>query len=176
MSKRTELQMNEEINFKNVENSDWADIEAIFQHGIISGNATFEYETGSWENWDQIHCKEARVLAYRKNQTLGWAALKPVSQRNAYRGVVESRIYIAEDYKTQGIGSKLLSELILQSEAAGYWTLEAFIFPENEASIALHKKHNYELIGTRNKIGVTHDGVFRDVMLFERRSGVVGKS
>ena len=86
------------------------------------------------------------------------------------------KVSIAEDYKTQGIGSKLLNELILQSEAAGYWTLEAFIFPENEASIALHKKHNYELIGTRNKIGVTHDGVFRDVMLFERRSGVVGKS
>ena len=90
--------MNEEINFKNIESSDWPDIEAIFKHGIISGNATFEYETGSWENWDQIHCKEARVLAYFNDQTVGWAALKPVSQRNAYKGVVESRIYIAEDY------------------------------------------------------------------------------
>tara|TARA_Y100001970_G_scaffold174615_1_gene213087 strand:+ start:254 stop:763 length:510 start_codon:yes stop_codon:yes gene_type:complete len=167
--------MSDEVNFRNIKSTDWPEIEAIFQHGIISGNATFEHETGNWDNWDQIHCKEARVLAFLGGQTIGWAALKPVSQRKAYRGVVESRIYIAEDYKQKGVGSKLLNELIVQSEAAGYWTLEAFIFPENEASIILHKKHNYELIGIRKKIGVTHDGIFRDVMLFERRSSVVGK-
>jgi phosphinothricin acetyltransferase len=167
--------MSEKINFRNIKSNDWPNIEAIFQHGITSGNATFEHETGSWDIWDQIHCKEARVLAYINDETVGWAALKPVSQRKAYRGVVESRIYIDEKYKNQGIGSKLLNELILQSEAAGYWTLEAFIFPENKASIALHKKYNYELIGTRKKIGVTHDGTFRDVILFERRSNIAGK-
>tara|TARA_Y100001970_G_scaffold179455_1_gene218378 strand:+ start:265 stop:771 length:507 start_codon:yes stop_codon:yes gene_type:complete len=167
--------MSEKINFRNIKSSDWSKIEAIFQHGINSGNATFEYDTGSWKNWDQAHCKDARVLAYISDETVGWAALKPVSQRKAYRGVVESRIYIDEKYKNQGVGSKLLNELILQSEAAGFWTLEAFIFPENKASIALHKNHNYELIGTRKKIGVTHDGIFRDVMLFERRSKITGK-
>ena len=167
--------MKKKLKFRLITKNDWPSIKAIFEFGIISGNATFDIDAGTWDKWDQSHCQNSRILAEINDKVVGWAALKPVSNRIVYSGVAESQIYIADLFHKQGIGNALLNEMIQESEVANFWTLEACIFPENHASIALHKKNNYKFIGTREKVGAMKNGTWRDVLLFERRSKINGK-
>ncbi|MBX3001072.1 MAG: N-acetyltransferase [Caldilineaceae bacterium] len=153
--------------------NDWSQICRIYREGIATGNATFQTEAPTWEAWGAGHLLSPRLVARREDWLLGWAALSRVSARPVYAGVTEVSIYIAEDARGQGVGRTLLSALIVASEAAGIWTLQAGIFPENEASLSLHQKLGFRIVGRRERIGQLH-GVWRDVLLLERRSQTVG--
>lgn len=147
----------------------------IFLEGIQGGNATFDKEPPAWEVWDVKFLKNCRwVLENADGNTVGWAALQPVSPRDCYKGVAEVSIYLTGSVQGKGLGTMLLKKLILDSEEHGFWTLEAGIFPENKASIAVHKKLGFRLVGTRVRIAEMND-VWRDVMLLERRSDFTGK-
>jgi phosphinothricin acetyltransferase len=152
---------------------DWPAVRAIYEDGIRGGDATFETETPSWERWDAAH-PELRLVAERDGSVAGWAALSPASARHCYRGVAEVSVYVAEDARGSGLGRELLDALVERSEAAGYWTLSAGVFPENEASIRLHKACGFREVGVRECIGEAH-GVWRDVVLLERRSTLAGR-
>lgn len=152
---------------------DWNAVRAIYQEGIATGNATFEQSAPAWDRWDAGHLPTCRLIARAGNEVLGWAALGPVSARKVYAGVAEVSVYVAERARGRKVGSLLLSELVAASERAGIWTLNAGIFPENSASIALHKRHGFRVVGTRERIGYMN-GRWRDVVLMERRSSVVG--
>lgn len=148
----------------------WPQVEKIYQAGIDTNQATFETQTPNWEAWDAGHLPSPRLAVTDSNQTvIGWAALSPVSTRKVYRGVAEVSIYIDIQHLGQGIGRKLLSQLITQSEAAGIWMLQAVTFPENEASVRLHESLGFRLVGRREKIAQQH-GVWRDTVMLERRS------
>jgi len=144
----------------------------IYRQGIATGNATFESETPSWEKWTAAHLPHSRIIARNGASVLGWAALSPVSSRCVYAGVAEVSIYIAEEARGLGVGRALLEELIRQSENNGLWTLQAGIFPENEASIRLHKSCGFREVGRRERIGKLGDR-WRDTVLLERRSKTV---
>jgi phosphinothricin acetyltransferase len=152
---------------------DWDSVRAIYLEGIATGNATFEKSAPDWERWDAGHLQHCRLLARAGGEVLGWAALSPVSGRCVYGGVVEVSVYVAERARGRGIGLLLLSELVAASEHHGIWTLQASIFPENQASIALHQSAGFRVVGVRERLG-SMDGRWRDVVLMERRSGVVG--
>lgn len=147
---------------------DWGQVREIFAEGIATGNATFETEPPSWENWDAAHVTSPRLVARRDTAVLGWAALTPVSGRCVYRGVAEASIYVRESNRRAGLGSHLLQALIDASERAGYWTLQAHIFPENAASLRLVRKHGFRDVGVRERLGQMN-GLWRDVLLLERR-------
>jgi L-amino acid N-acyltransferase YncA len=151
---------------------DWPAVRAIYEEGIRSGDATFETETPSWERWDAAH-PELRLVAERDGSVVGWAALSPASARHCYRGVGEVSVYVAEEARGAGLGRTLLAELVERSEQTGYWTLTAGVFPENEASIRLHQACGFREVGVREWIGEA-GGVWRDVVLLERRSTLVG--
>ncbi|NLE53144.1 MAG: N-acetyltransferase [Chloroflexi bacterium] len=153
---------------------DWPAVEAIYREGIATGMATFETETLPWEQWDAAHRPDCRLVARDGNRVLGWAVLSPVSDRCAYAGVAENSIYIAAAARGQGIGKRLLGALVEASEAAGIWTLQTGIFPENAASLALHQACGFRIVGTRERVGQLH-GVWKDVVFLERRSRVVGR-
>ncbi|MBU9710849.1 GNAT family N-acetyltransferase [Evansella tamaricis] len=152
---------------------DWEVVSNIYLEGIRTGNATFETNVPTWEKWDESHVKKCRLVARRNEKVIGWAALSPVSSRCVYTGVAEVSIYISKSTSGQGVGSAILSELIKESEKEGYWSLKAGIFPENKASIMLHKKHGFREVGIQDRIGKIN-GVWRNVLLLERRSDVVG--
>ncbi|MFX1533928.1 MAG: GNAT family N-acetyltransferase [Promethearchaeota archaeon] len=152
---------------------DWKSIRSIYQEGIATGNATFETEVPEWKKWDKNHLQVCRFVAKKEGQVIGWAAISPVSDRPIYAGVGEVSIYITAAEQGQGIGHILLRALIEESEKAGIWTLQAGIFPENVASIALHKTCEFREVGYRERIGLLK-GVWRDVILMERRSKIVG--
>lgn len=154
---------------------DWEAVRSIYQEGLATGNATFETNVPGWQDWDQNHLPHCRLVAKRKDQIVGWVALSPVSSRYVYKGVAEVSIYIAAAARGLGIGKTLLQALIEESERAGIWTLQAGIFPENAASITLHKAYGFREVGYRERIGQMK-GVWRDVILMERRSKVVGLS
>ena len=149
--------------------SDWEQVRAIYLEGIRSGHATFETDAPSWEKWDEGHHQFARLVMRDGDVTLGWAALSPVSQRHVYRGVAEVTVYVSETARGQGVGRALLEALIQQSEQNGIWTLQASIFPENIASVQLHLRCGFREVGRRERIA-TLNGVWRDTLLFERRS------
>ena len=151
---------------------DWAAVCDIYEEGIRGANATFETESPSWEVWDAAH-PELRLVAEREGVVVGWAALSPASGRCCYRGVGDVSVYVAGVARGAGIGRGLLGELVARSEQAGYWTLTAGVFPENEASLRLHEACGFRKIGVRERIGEL-DGVWRDVILLERRSNVIG--
>jgi phosphinothricin acetyltransferase len=151
---------------------DWPGVRAIYLEGIATGNATFEQVAPEWEAWNEGHLSGCRPVARLNGEILGWAALSPVSGRCVYRGVAEVSIYVARKARRQGVGKTLLDELIASSERAGLWTLQAGIFPENTASIELHKHAGFRVLGIREKIGCM-DGRWRDVVLMERRSKTV---
>jgi L-amino acid N-acyltransferase YncA len=152
---------------------DWPAVRAIFEDGIASGNATFETETPSWEAWDAAHLDGHRLVAREDGDVVGWAALAPISGRCVYAGVAEDSVYVAAGRQGRGLGRTLLSALVESSEAAGIWTLQAGVFPENRASLTLHFRHGFRVVGLRERMG-QHRGVWRDVLLLERRSRVVG--
>jgi L-amino acid N-acyltransferase YncA len=163
--------MNYEITFMRPE--DWPAVLEIYREGITTGNATFETELPGREKWDSGHCKDCRLIARRGEQILGWAALSPVSARQVYAGVAEVSVYVAAAARGVGVGKALLQALLAESEGQGIWTLQAGIFPENVASIALHKSCGFREVGTRQRVGKLGE-VWRDVLLLERRSQRVG--
>jgi L-amino acid N-acyltransferase YncA len=149
-------------------------VRAIYLEGIATGNATFEQTAPDWEKWDAGHLPAARIVARSDGAVVGWAALSGVSSRCVYAGVAEVSVYVAEHARGHGAGSRLMARLIADSEAAGIWTLQAGIFPENEASIALHERAGFRIVGRRERLGQMN-GRWRDVVLMERRSAVAGK-
>jgi L-amino acid N-acyltransferase YncA len=151
---------------------DWPAVSAIYAEGIATRNATFDTEPPPWETWDAAHLAEHRLVVVEGDDVLGWAALAPVSDRCCYAGVTEDSIYLAERARGRGVGRALLTALIEQSEDAGIWTIETRIFPENQASITLHERCGFRRIGTHERRGCL-DGVWRDVVLLERRSSRV---
>ena len=151
---------------------DWPAVRAIYEEGIRSGNATFETKPPSWEEWDAAH-PALRLVAERDRSVVGWAALSPSSPRHCYRGVGDVRVYVAEAARGGGVGRLLLERLVVCSEDAGYWTLGAGIFPENEASLRLHRACGFRELGVRERLGES-GGVWRDVVILERRSALVG--
>ena len=151
---------------------DWPSVRAIYEEGIRGGDATFETETPSWERWDAAH-SGLRLVAERDGAVAGWAALSPASGRCCYRGVGEVSVYVAEHARGAGLGRALLEELVGRSERDGYWTLTAGVFPENEPSIRLHRACGFREVGVRERLGEL-GGVWRDVVLLERRSTLVG--
>ena len=153
--------------------SDWDSVRAIYEAGIATGQATFETEAPSWERWDAKHLTAARLVAEQSGQVLGWAALSAVSDRCVYAGVAEVSVYVAEAARGKGIGRQLLEALVRASETAGIWTLQAGIFPENAASVAIHTACGFRIVGTRERLG-QHHGRWRDALFLERRSSVAG--
>lgn len=151
----------------------WPLVQRIYNAGIATGHATFQTEAPEWEAWDQAHRKDCRLIAIIDDQIVGWAALSNVSGRCVYAGVAEVSIYIDETFRRRGVGSKLMAQLIAESEHCGIWTLQAGIFPENKGSIALHLKHGFRVLGVRERIGKMNNN-WRDTVLLERRSNVVG--
>lgn len=149
---------------------DWTQVEAIFLEGIQTKNATFRTEVPSWADWNSGHHQHSRfVMIDNLAEIIGWIAIAPVSKRPAYKGVAEISIYIASKASGQGIGQQLLEKVIASSEKNGIWTLYASIFPENEASIHIHTKNGFEIVGRRKKIAQL-DGIWRDTIILERRS------
>ena len=153
--------------------SDWEQVRSIYLEGIATANATFEQDAPSWGQWDIAHLQRPRLVIREGEDILGWAALSRVSSRDVYRGVAEVSVYVGEKARGQGIGRSLLKALIDESESEGIWTLQASIFPENEASIKLHLKCGFREVGRREKIGEL-GGIWRDTVLLERRSKRVG--
>lgn len=151
----------------------WLSVKAIYEDGLATGNASFQTDAPSWEEWDANHLKHSRLVATENNTVLGWAALTPVSGRCVYAGVAEVSVYIDNKSRGTGVGKALLQALIAESEKNGLWTLQAGIFPENTASLQLHEKTGFRTIGTREKIGQMN-GSWRDTVLLERRSDKVG--
>jgi phosphinothricin acetyltransferase len=149
--------------------SDWLVVARIYEDGIRTGHATFETSVPAWEAWDAGHLPEHRLVVTLDDEVVGWAALSAVSDRECYRGVAEHSIYIAEHVRGLGIGRQLLTALVASSESHGIWTLQSGVFPENEASIALHTALGFRVVGVRERLGRLH-GVWRDVVLLERRS------
>jgi len=151
---------------------DWPEVARIYEEGIATGNATFETEVPSWEAWDSAHLAEHRFVGERDGRLAGWIALLPVSPRECYAGVAEISAYVAEDARGQGVGRELLAAAIESSERAGIWTLQTGVFPENAPSLGLLRRFGFRVLGTQERIGRLH-GVWRDVVLLERRSEVV---
>jgi len=153
--------------------TDWPEVSRIYQEGIETGEATFETDVPSWEEWDAAKLTICRLVATGGDSVVGWAALSPVSRRHVYRGVAEPSIYVGSVARGLGVGRELLAALIEASESAGIWTLQTAIFPENDVSIRLHEGLGFRIVGTRERIG-SHHGRWRDVVLMERRSDRVG--
>lgn len=150
--------------------ADWPAVKRIYEEGIATGFATFETEAPSYEEWDATHLAVCRfVYVNDRGEVLGWIVLSPVSDRCVYGGVAEETVYVSENARGQGVASALFEALIPASEAEGFWTLQAGMFPENEASIKVHEKTGFRAIGRREKIGQMN-GVWRDTLLLERRS------
>ena len=156
-----------------LEPRDWPSVRFIYMEGIATGNATFESGAPEWEEWDSKHLADARLVAEADGAVVGWAVLSPVSSRKVYSGVAELSVYIAAAMRGRGVGKALLTVLVPESEAKGFWTLRSGIFPENQASLALHRQFGFRIMGTQERIGKMGDR-WRDVVLLERRSTVVG--
>ncbi|MCX4448263.1 GNAT family N-acetyltransferase [Streptomyces sp. NPDC087866] len=146
---------------------------AIYRAGIDEGNATFETAAPTWAEFDAAKLPEHRFAAVDETgRVLGWVAAARVSRRRAYAGVVEHSVYVRPDARGRGVASVLLKALIGSTDAAGIWTIQSGIFPENTASLAVHERAGFRVIGTRERVGL-HHGRWRDVVLVERRSPVV---
>jgi L-amino acid N-acyltransferase YncA len=152
---------------------DWGSVRSIYLEGIATGDATFETEAPDWETWDGAHLQVCRLVARNADSVLGWAALSRVSSRCVYGGVAEVSVYVASSARARGIGRALLRGLVAESERNGIWTLQAGILAENKASIAAHKASGFREVGWREKLGKLN-GEWRDVVLMERRSKLVG--
>jgi len=153
--------------------TDWARVAEIYAQGLTTHQATFETSVPTYEEWDATHLPSCRLVAIAGDDVVGWAAVSPVSRRAVYRGVVEASVYVDEDQRGGGIGGALLDALIAASEDHGIWTLQASVFPENEASLLLLQSRRFRLVGNRSRIGM-HHGRWRDTALLERRSSMVG--
>lgn len=151
--------------------ADWPRVAEIYAEGIATGNATFETEVPTWARWDALHLEEPRLVARIGDRIQGWTAVRPVSEREVYRGRVECSLYIAAEARGQGVGEALMQELAARADAAGLWTLEAIVFPENRASVRMLEASGFRVVGRRERLARLH-GAWRDVLLLERRSPV----
>jgi L-amino acid N-acyltransferase YncA len=150
--------------------ADWPEVARIYEDGLDEG--TFEDAVPSWDDWNSDRLAQPRLVVREDGAILGWAALAPVSRRDCYRGVAENSVYVARAARGRGVGRALLDELCHRADALGIWTIQAGIFAGNDASVALHERCGFRIVGTRERIARKH-GEWRDVVLMERRSGVV---
>jgi L-amino acid N-acyltransferase YncA len=148
---------------------DWPAVSAIYADGIATRNATFETAVPSWDEWERAHMSNYRLVGRVDDEIVGWAALSRVSDRQCYSGVAEDSVYVRNGHHAQGVGHALLSALVSRAEAAGVWTIQAGVFPENLPSLKLHVACGFRVVGVRERIGQL-DGAWRDVVLLERRS------
>jgi L-amino acid N-acyltransferase YncA len=153
--------------------ADWPAVRGIYEEGIAGGDATFETAAPGWTDWDRAHLAGHRLVAVAGGRVVGWAALSPTSARPAYAGVAEASLYVAGAAAGRGVGRALLERLVEGAEADGIWTVQAGIFPENAASLALHRRCGFRTVGVRERVGKL-EGRWRDVVLLERRSPRVG--
>ncbi len=153
--------------------ADWPNVSAIYLEGIATGNATFETLAPTWEEWNRQHLPFARVVARQGKTIAGWAAMSRVSQRSCYSGVAELSVYVASWARGKGVGAALMRAAIAASETSGIWLLQGTVFPENTASIRLCEAAGFRQVGRRERVAKLR-GVWRDVILLERRSTVVG--
>jgi L-amino acid N-acyltransferase YncA len=152
---------------------DWPAVREIYEQGIATGDATFDTEAPSWEQFDAGHLEACRLVARNSaGEVVAWAALSPVQRKSAYRGVAEGSLYVRENARGTGVGRRLTEAIVEAADAAGIWTLELWIFPENRASIALCESLGFRIVGVRERIG-QREGRWRDVVVMERRSGAV---
>lgn len=149
---------------------------AIYQAGLDTGQASFETAAPTWEAFDEAKLPEHRHVAVdaRTGEVLGWAAASAVSSRPVYAGVIEHSVYVDLAVRRRGVGAALLEALIRSTEAAGIWTIQSSVFPENAASLALHERAGFRVVGVRERVG-RHHGQWRDTVLIERRSKAAGK-
>jgi phosphinothricin acetyltransferase len=152
--------------------AEWPAVEAIYASGIATGNATFETEPPTWDAFDATHLADHRFIALDRGNVVGWVAASAVSDRCVYDGVVEHSVYVDPEVSGRGVGTALLAALITSTEAAGIWTIQSGVFPENLASLALHERCGFRVVGRRERIG-RHFGRWRDVVLIERRSALI---
>ncbi len=164
--------MNTSIQITYFTEAEWPTISTIYKEGIDTKMATFETRIPSWKTWDMSHIKSCRLKAIIKDEIAGWAALSPTSKREVYKGVAEVSIYITSRFRNLGVGKLLLSRLIEESEAEGFWTLQASIFSNNIASIALHTSLGFREVGYREKVGKLDD-IWYDNTILERRSKTI---
>ncbi len=162
-----------------MQEADWPQVAAIYREGIATGNATFATEPpASWAAWSAGKINACSIVVREGPAILGWAAVSPTSSRTCYAGVVEHSVYVASAARGRGVGSRLLEGLIHATEAHGIWTIQSSIFPENTSSLSLHARHGFRVVGTRERIAQMEYGPYagrwRDTVLIERRSGVVG--
>ena len=163
-----------EIAVERMHAAHWPGVRAVYAEGLATGDATFETEAPGWERWDAAHLRACRLVALDVGgRVAGWAALSPVSARQVYAGVAEVSVYVAADFRGRRVGRMLLEALVRESEAEGICTLQASIFPENAASVALHTTCGFRLVGRRERVGQLK-GRWRDTVLLERRSRVAG--
>ncbi len=156
--------------------ADWPDVRRIYAEGIATGDATLEREAPDWGHFDRSHPVECRLVARSASDgVIGWTALGGYSGRKVYSGVAWESVYVAEAARGRGVGRSLLEALIGASEAAGYWTLLAGVLAENGRSLALHQRVGFRVIGMQHRLGQDASGRWRDVVLLERRSEVVGR-
>jgi phosphinothricin acetyltransferase len=148
---------------------DWPAVKTIYAEGMATGHATFETTVPTWHEWDSSHLPDHRFVARAEGVLIGWVAASPVSGRCVYRGVVEHSVYVAEHARGRGVGRRLLETLVASTEAAGIWTIQSGIFPENTASLAVHERCGFRRVGIRERLG-EHQGRWRDVVMIERRS------
>lgn len=165
--------MNADLVLVEMSADDWPRVREIYLEGVATGDATFETEAPTWERWTASHLPRPRIVARVGGEVAGWAALSPVSGRDAYRGVAEVSVYVAASHRGRGVGRALLEMLTRESEGFGVWTLQASIFPENAASLALHERCGFRVVGRRERIARLK-GVWRNTLLLERRSRVAG--
>ena len=160
------------VELRPLEPDDWPAAAEIYWDGMRDGLATFETEAPAWEAWDAAHLPNHRLVADLMGDVVGWAALSRASARGCYAGVVEDSVYLAPHARGRGIGRTLLERLIAGARGAGIWTIQTSVFPENRASLALHEKCGFRVVGTRERIA-KRDGVWRDTVFLERRSEVI---
>ncbi|MBH1940089.1 N-acetyltransferase [Mobilitalea sibirica] len=163
-----------DIILRDMKREDWEAVASIYQEGMDTKRATFQTKAPSYEEWDRAHLSYCRFVAEFEGEVVGWTGISPYSSRPVYSGVAEESIYIKTGYRGKHIGEKLLSKLIEESEKQGIWTLQAGIMEINEASIALHKKMGFRIVGHRERIGKDSNGVWQNTVLMERRSKTVG--
>jgi L-amino acid N-acyltransferase YncA len=154
--------------------ADWPAVRAIYVEGIATGQATFETDAPDWPAWDASKLPHSRLVARVGDEVVGWAVLSPTSKRAVYAGVAEVSVYVASAQRGRGVGKQLLEAVIAESERNGIWTLQGGTFPENTASLRLQEACGFRVIGRRERVG-RHHGVWRDTILTERRSRVVGQ-
>jgi L-amino acid N-acyltransferase YncA len=153
--------------------ADWKAVREIYEEGLATGQASFETSAPTWERWNVSHHRHSRLVACDEDGVVGWAALSPTTARACYAGVAEASVYVAARFRERGVGKRLLQELIASSEKNGIWTLYSSTFPENEGSLKMQDSCGFRIVGVREKIAM-HQGVWRDTVVCERRSKVVG--